>query len=669
MNPLRVIARKSALSLAQVREAFTLLPSITYNLETIDSYGDLHKELSLMSASVADDFFTRELDEALLSHRADVAVHSAKDLPYPMPAGLEVFALLASADISKTDSLVSRNKMTLKDLPAGACVGTSSTARKAELLQYRPDVEVISIRGTIEERIAQVDSGAIDALIVATCALQRLDLEHRIAETLPFRTHPLQGNLAIVGREGDTTLKAIFEAVDVRRGYGHVTLVGFGPGNPDLLTLGGDKALSAAEVIFHDALTDSDFLARYKAEKIFVGKRKNRHSHSQDTINEMIYQAALAGRQTVRLKGGDPMIFAHGREEIDYLQSRMVSVNVIAGISAAVAASALTHIPLTHRGISSSVAFITGHTADNASLQGTKQSDNKAVPSADTLVYYMGGSNISSIAQSLTDAGWDAQTPVALAYNVSLPDMKVFYSTLGELRFSTVKYPTPLVVIAGQVVKFEKHAAAAQNVLVTATTTGCYTGDGKIIHTPLIKIERNHNIFSPVCSEANYIIFTSRYGVQYFFELLEEAQIDIRTLSNAKFFSVGKTTTVELKKHHIYPDLESPTESAEGLINYFRNNGITGTKILLPRSDKALPILPEALTAMGNNVTDLPVYTNTINDQTEKIDLSKVHKIIFASPSGVEAFKKLYGALPEGIPLIAKGKTTENALKTYASQF
>ena len=156
-------------------------------------------------------------------------------------------------------------------------------------------------------------------------------------------------------------------------------MVGFGPGNPELLTLAGDKALKEADVIFHDDLVDKAYLNKYQAEKVYVGKRKGKHSHHQDEINELIYRAALSGRAVVRLKGGDPMVFAHGREEIDYMQSRFVRISVIPGISSGMALSAYTHIPLTHRGVASSFAFVTGH-------EKTVQT-----PSADTLVYYMGG--------------------------------------------------------------------------------------------------------------------------------------------------------------------------------------------------------------------------------------------------------------------------------------
>jgi uroporphyrinogen III methyltransferase/synthase len=651
---LKVVARNSPLSLLQVKEVFSYLPQQDYDLITLASFGDKNKHISLMEAGIAGDFFTRELDAALLNDQADIAVHSAKDLPYPLPPGLELYSLTRAKD--KTDSLVSRNNLTLKQLPAGASVGTSSLKRKAELLKLRSDLTIVSIRGTIEERIAQVDNGFVDALIVASCALQRLGLEARIAEILPFKAHALQGNLAVTGKTEKPALKAIFSSFDIRREYGKVTLAGFGPGNPDLLTFAADKALQQADVIFHDVLIDIDFLKKYDGEKIHVGKRRQQHSYHQDEINELIYQAAVSGKNVVRLKGGDPMIFAHGREEIDYLQSRFVEVSVIPGISSSIALAACTHIPLTHRGISSSVSFVTGHEGKNAQT-----------PNTDTLVYYMAGEKTADIVQKLIVAGRNVDTPVALVHDVSLPGQKTFFSTLGELRFSIIKYPTPILMVIGDVVAFE-NKKNRQNVLITGTTSKEYGEEENTVHTPLITVKKasGHSLRELLKKEIesyDWILFTSRYGVRFFFETCDELDFDIRTLGVLKIASVGKTTTAELKKYRVYPDIESLTESAEGLINYFKENKESNRKILLPRSNKGLKHLADELKALGNHITDVAVYENKVNTKARKVELSDFHKIIFSSPSGVDAFRLLYGGLPEGIPLIAKGKTTENKIK------
>lgn len=657
---IKVISRQSPLALLQVEEVFTLFPEISYELLKLESFGDKNKQISLLDNPPAD-IFTRELDEAILNGSADIAIHSAKDLPYPLPEGVEVIALFDAFD--QTDSLVSRQYLTLKTLPAGARIGTSSPTRKRELLSIRPDVEVVSIRGTIEERIAQVDSGYIDALIVASCALKRLGLEQRIAEVLPFETHPLQGNLAITAKTGRDDLKALFADKDIRRNYGKVTLVGFGPGNPDLLTLGGDKALGQAGVIFHDDLLEQPFLDKYKAQKVYVGKRKDRHSFEQGDINRLVLNAARAGKQVVRLKGGDPMVFAHGGEEIEYLQSNFVEVAVIPGVSSGIAVSSLTKVPLTHRGIASSVAFVTGHT------------QNTALPNTDTVVIYMGGSNIRQTAAKAVSDGRSPDTPVMLVYNVSRPDQQEFFSTLGELSESDTKYPTPVIIVVGDVVKLRNNAEQAvskPNYLITGTQKGHYEQIGRVIHQPLINIEAiwpNEALEYEINRLSNYdwLFFTSRYTVNFFFEALEKLGKDARVLAGLKIASVGRITSAELKLHGIIPDVQAVEESSVGLLKHFESNNIPAGKVFIPRSDIGLPVLPDGMRRLGWEVTTVNVYHNTYPENLTPLDLSTIPNIVFSSPSCVTNFLRLYGKFPEGKNYIFRGKETEKRFKQYAN--
>ena len=652
MRNLKVISRKSPLALLQVKEVFDLYPELEYGLIEIESYGDKHKEISLLGNPPVD-IFTRELDEAILNVTADLAIHSAKDLPYPLSPGLEVIALLAATD--QTDSLVSRNNLTLKELPAQAKVGTSSPARRKELLAIRHDVDVVSIRGAIAERILLVDSGAIDALIVATCALQRLGLSHRASEELPFETHPLQGNLAIVSRNDRKDLKLLFEERDIRSQYGRVTLVGFGPGNPDLLTIGGDKALSQADIIFHDDLLDKNYLEKYKAEKVYVGKRKDRHSFEQGDINRLLLDAAKAGKQVARLKGGDPMVFAHGGEEIEYLKKNFVEVTVIPGVSSGIAVSAFTKVPLTHRGIASSVAFISGH------------SEDVRIPDTDTLVYYMAGANIRLISEKAIAQGKNPKTPVLLTYNVSLPDQKEFLSTLEELATGTTAYPTPVIIVIGDVVSLRdnsEQAVVKPVILVTGTQKEHYEQVGKVIHQPLIRIDRidpnpGMEVILDSLEQYEWIFFTSRYTVNFFFEALEKRGKDSRSLKGIKIASVGKVTSLALKQVGITPDLQAVVESSEGLLKEIQASQIEPSKVLIPRSELGLPVLPDGLTRLGWEVTALPVYRNNYPDNLNVLDLSKVQVIVFSSPSCVTNFVRLYGQFPENKQYIFRGKETE----------
>ena len=205
---IKIIARGSRLSKIQVEEFKKKFPEIRFETEYVSSFGDKNQEISLLNGEAPDDMFTRELDRAIIDRRADIAVHSAKDLPRNLNPQIRVVALYEAFD--KTDSLVSRDNIKLADLPAGSKIGTSSPLRKKELLALRPDLEIVGIRGCIEDRVQQVRSGKIDAAIVATCALKRLGMENEIAEILPFATHPMQGRLAVTGRADNDLIVKMF---------------------------------------------------------------------------------------------------------------------------------------------------------------------------------------------------------------------------------------------------------------------------------------------------------------------------------------------------------------------------------------------------------------------------------------------------------------------------
>ena len=229
---------------------------------------------------------------------------------------------------------------------------------------------------------------------------------------------------------------------------GTVTLVGFGPGDPDLLTVKALKALQTADVIFYDDLVDQDFLQTLDAELVYVGKRSGRHHAEQEKINDLLLDAAREGKTVVRLKGGDPMIFGHAGEEIEYLESHGVHTEVIPGITAASALAANAKVSLTHRLLSSSVAYANGHAAQIR------------VPDADTLVYYMGASHLPRIAQTLIEAGLSPDTAVLLGYNVTRSDEQFWDTTLEALSDTTVHYPTPLIVMVGRVTELRRKKAS-----------------------------------------------------------------------------------------------------------------------------------------------------------------------------------------------------------------
>ncbi|MDP2905725.1 MAG: hydroxymethylbilane synthase [Candidatus Omnitrophota bacterium] len=211
---IRVGARPSPLALKQVEEVRRRLPRQRVEIIPIRTDGDIDRVSSLVDKE-GSDFFTRQIEQALIDGSIDAAVHSAKDLERDMPQELMIAAVTRS--ISPFECLVSRGNFGLKSLPLGVRVGTSSQKRKKALLNYRPDLSIKDIRGDIDERLARLDNGEFDAIIVAHAALIRLGYKERIAEVIPkeiMEPHPLQGRLAIQIRKDREGLLDIFRSLD-----------------------------------------------------------------------------------------------------------------------------------------------------------------------------------------------------------------------------------------------------------------------------------------------------------------------------------------------------------------------------------------------------------------------------------------------------------------------
>ena len=233
---------------------------------------------------------------------------------------------------------------------------------------------------------------------------------------------------------------------------GTVHLVGAGPGAIDLLTLRAARLLGEAEIAFFDALVPLEILDLIQGKKVPVGKRSGRLSTTQHFINKQLLDAARRYQTVVRLKGGDPMLFGRAHEEIEFLTKHGVKVEVVPGVTAALAASAEMRISLTRRGEARSVAFVTPRVG-----AGERESTwLKAALAADTVAIYMAAGEAEAIAKALIDAGKPARTPVAIVERASLPDAKISYTTLQRLG----ALQAPGLIFIGEVYR-EAAAAAA----------------------------------------------------------------------------------------------------------------------------------------------------------------------------------------------------------------
>ncbi len=232
---------------------------------------------------------------------------------------------------------------------------------------------------------------------------------------------------------------------------GKVHLVGAGPGAPDLLTVRAARLLECADVVFHDALVHPDVLGLcLRARKITVGKRCGAHSTAQRFINKRLIDAARRHSIVVRLKGGDPMLFGRAQEEIDALQQAGIEVEIVPGVTAALAASAALKVSLTCRGISRNVAFVTPRVG-----QRQKAGDWMAsAAAADTAVVYMGAREAGMLQRELISRGLAPDTPVALVEDASLASERCHAGTLSELEALASRLGSgPAIVVLGEVLR------------------------------------------------------------------------------------------------------------------------------------------------------------------------------------------------------------------------
>ncbi len=259
--------------------------------------------------------------------------------------------------------------------------------------------------------------------------------------------------LAGKGNDAEAALQAIADPSTFADSAGFVTLVGAGPGDPDLLTIKGLRALQDADIVFYDDLVSPEVLdrARRDAARVSVGRRIGKPGIGQDAINRLLIEAAQSGKRAVRLKGGDPFVFGRGGEEIAALREAGVAYDVVPGITAGLGAAAESEVPLTFRQKATRITFLTAHKARDAeTVDWSALTDTKM-----TVVVYMGITAAESIRTGLLAAGRSPQTPVGVFARVTRPDSKAVVGTLDHLpRLAEQVETGPAILIIGDVVAF-----------------------------------------------------------------------------------------------------------------------------------------------------------------------------------------------------------------------
>lgn len=418
-------------------------------------------------------------------------------------------------------------------------------------------------------------------------------------------------------------------APEFRSKAGRVYLVGAGPGDPGLLTLRGLECLRRADVVIYDYLANPRLLdfARPEAERACVGRHGRSRLWTQAEINARMIQAAQTGRVVVRLKGGDPAVFARAAEETDALTRALVPFEIVPGVTAGLAAGSYAGISLTHRDAASAVALVTGQEDEDKAGLTLDYAALARFPG--TLVFYMGVTTAPTWAAALLAAGKPAETPVAVVRRCSLPDQRTLVCTLGDVAATLnaeSRLRPPAIIIVGDVAAdaargswFTQRPLAGQTVLVSRPLE-----QADALRRPLEELGAETWLQPAIeigppddsrpledalsrLSEFRWIVFSSVNGVRSFCERLLASGRDMRALGTAKLAAVGPGTAEELRRYSLVADLVPATYRAESLAAELAETA-AGASFLLVRASRGREVLAEMLAAAGGQITQVVAY-------------------------------------------------------------
>lgn len=447
---------------------------------------------------------------------------------------------------------------------------------------------------------------------------------------------------------------------------GRVTLVGAGPGDPGLLTVKGLRELERADVVVYDRLVSPAVLELIpaSARRIDVGKEASRHPVPQHRINEILLEEAQAGRNVVRLKGGDPFVFGRGGEELLYLARRGVEFREVPGVTSAVAAAAYGGIPVTHRDHASSLHIITGHAREGAALD----LDFAAlVRAGGTLAFLMGVTAMPEIVRGLLAAGMDGETPAAMVENGTLPGQRRCAAPLAGLpdraRAMEIRSPALLVVggvcaLAEELCWFERLPLRGKRILVTRPRDRAGTLSDRLrelgadvvsypcIETAPIRPCPGMERALEAVARYRWLAFTSPAGVEACCSCLRGLGRDARHLGGVKLAAIGPGTARALERRGLTADLVPAVYDAAHLGEALAAQA--GGRVLLLRAEEGSPALPEALKRGGVAFDDIPVYrTRYENPRSEELraelEDGRFDFVTFTSASTVKGFVSTVG--------------------------
>jgi uroporphyrinogen III methyltransferase/synthase len=455
---------------------------------------------------------------------------------------------------------------------------------------------------------------------------------------------------------------------------GIVYLVGAGPGDPGLITVRGRQLLDACDAIVFDALANPVLLGPAKSggriELHDAGKRGGAsESAKQDKINRLLVALATSGKRVVRLKGGDPFVFGRGSEEAQVLAKAGIPFEIVPGVTAGIAAPAYAGIPVTHRGIATTVTFVTGHedpAKPETQIDWASLAKNAATG---TIVLYMGLKTLPSIAIALIKGGLERDTPAAVVQWGTHPRQRTVVATIATLaeHAAAEDLTAPVITVIGHTVSmrdeiawFESRPLLGKRIVVTrATAVGGNLAErfrllgADVLEAPVTTIEPMDH--SPIdraiarISQYDWLVLTSQVGVGLLWEALSRARLDARALYKLRIAVIGPATKAALRDHGIVADVTPDRFVAEGLLEALKAEpGIRGARVLYATAEDSRDVLPKGLRELGAMVDIVALYRSVPDKAVAAtlktaIDAGEVDLVTFASGSAVDGFVALVG--------------------------
>lgn len=465
---------------------------------------------------------------------------------------------------------------------------------------------------------------------------------------------------------------------------GQVFLLGAGPGDPELVTVRARRRLQEADLVLYDALVHPDLLdlCRPDAERVFVGKRAGRPSERQERINDRLVAAAKAGKKVARLKGGDPYLFGRGTEEAEVLAAEGIRFEVVPGVPSPLAATAYAGLSLTHRHLSSSVAYLT---ATESKLKDRSSHDwAKLATGPQTLVIFMGMRKLHTLMALLVEHGRPPETPAAVVQWASLPRQKTVVGTVADIADEAEGLGLPSLIIVGEVIRlrdklrfFDSRPLFGKTVLVPrsparARETVVHLRDASAqpLAAATFTIEpADPEVLAKAVADApshDWVLFTSGPAVSAFGRAMGDR--DARVLGPAKVAAVGDKTAAALRAIGIRADLISPVAHAEGLLAALGEVASGPSRFLFPRAGDGRETLVEGLRQAGHEVTLVTAYDKqpVEGEALERLSaaIGEADAILVTSGSVVRSLVRAAGAEAlRGKVLASIGPVTSGALR------